>query len=165
MSSHENLPPFSLRVRGPIACFTRPELKAERMSYPLMTPSAARGVLEAVLWKPAIRWRIERIKVLAPIVFTSFRRNEVGTIAAAPSKSLITSGGKFDDFFIEERRQQRNTVALRDVDYVIEARFDMTCLLYTSSIHFLKRACFSSFRICSWTSERGCAVTSSARNR
>jgi CRISPR-associated protein Cas5d len=119
-------PPLALRIRGSIACFTRPELKAERMSYPVMTPSAARGVLEAVLWKPAIRWRVERIKVLAPIQFTSFRRNEVGAVAALPSKAVLMNGGDFDDFFVEDRRQQRNTVALRHVDYVIEARFDLT---------------------------------------
>ncbi|HBI41402.1 MAG TPA: type I-C CRISPR-associated protein Cas5 [Planctomycetales bacterium] len=120
------LPPLSLRVRGAVACFTRPELKAERFSYQVMTPSAARGVLEAVLWKPAIRWRIERIKVLAPIAFISFRRNEVGNIAAAPVRETVLNGGPHDDFFAEDRRQQRNTVALRDVDYVIEARIDMT---------------------------------------
>ncbi len=122
----DQLPPLALRVCGPIACFTRPELKAERMSYPVMTPSAARGVLEAVLWKPAIRWRVERIKVLAPIEFTGFRRNEVGAVAAAPTRATVTSGGQHDDFYIEDRRQQRNTVALRNVDYVIEARFELT---------------------------------------
>jgi CRISPR-associated protein Cas5d len=120
------LPPLSLRIRGSLACFTRPELKAERFSYPVITPSAARGVLEAILWKPAIRWRVERIKVLAPIAFTSFRRNEVGSIASAPVRATITAGGPHDDFFVEDRRQQRNTVALRDVDYVIEARFELT---------------------------------------
>jgi len=109
-----------------LACFTRPELKAERMSYAVMTPSAARGVLEAVLWKPAIRWRVERIRVLAPIEFTSFRRNEVGAVAAVPTRAVVAAGGMHDDFFVEDRRQQRNTVALRDVDYVIEARFDLT---------------------------------------
>jgi CRISPR-associated protein Cas5d len=119
-------PPLTVRVGGSLACFTRPELKAERFSYPVMTPSAARGVLEAVLWKPAIRWRVERIKVLAAIVFTSFRRNEVGSIAVAPARATITAGGPHDDFYIEDRRQQRNTVALRDVDYVIEARFELT---------------------------------------
>jgi len=119
-------PPLSLRVRGDVACFTRPELKAERVSYPVITPSAARGVLEAVLWKPAICWRVERIKVLAPISFTSFRRNELGAVAAPPSRSVVTRGGRHDDFFVEDRRQQRNTVALREVDYVIEARFSLT---------------------------------------
>jgi CRISPR-associated protein Cas5d len=113
-------------VRGDVACFTRPELKAERVSYPVITPSAARGVLEAVLWKPAISWRVERIKVLAPISFTSFRRNELGATAALPSRSVVARGGTHDDFFVEDRRQQRNTVALREVDYVIEARFSLT---------------------------------------
>lgn len=123
----ENLPPpLALRVRGDRACFSRPELRAERFSYPTMTPSAARGVLEAVLWKPAIRWRVERVKVLAPIAFVSFRRNEVGSVAAAPVRATVTSGGPHEDFFADERRQQRNTVALRDVDYVIEARIEMT---------------------------------------
>ena len=121
-----SLPYLSLRVRGRLACFTRPELKAERMSYAIMTPSAARGVLEAILWKPAIRWHVQRIKVLAPIAFTSFRRNEVGAIASAPARGVITRGGEHDDFFIEDRRQQRNTVALRDVDYVVEASFELT---------------------------------------
>lgn len=91
-----------------------------------MTPSAARGVLEAVLWKPAIRWRVERIKVLAPIAFTSFRRNEVGSIAGAPTRATVERGGPHEPFYAEDRRQQRNTVALRDVDYVIEARIEMT---------------------------------------
>src|ERR1700744_4524328 len=112
--------PLRLRVSGPRAVFTRPELKAERFTYPVMTPSAARGVLEAVLWKPAIRWRVERIKVLAPIVFTNFRRNEVGGGGGGPAKAVVASGGPpdaFDDFYVEDKRQQRNTVALRDVDY------------------------------------------------
>jgi CRISPR-associated protein Cas5d len=119
-------PPLEVRVRAPLACFTRPELKAERFSYPVMTPSAARGVLEAILWKPAIRWRIERIKVLAPIAFTSFRRNEVGNVAVAPTRAVVTAGGEYDSLYADESRQQRNTVALRDVDYVIEARIEMT---------------------------------------
>ena len=119
-------PPLSVRVRAPLACFTRPELKAERFSYEVMTPSAARGVLEAILWKPAIRWRIERIKVLAPIEFTSFRRNEVGNVAVAPARSIVTGGGGYGALFVEDARQQRNTVALRNVDYVIEARIELT---------------------------------------
>ncbi len=103
-----------------MACFTRPELKVERVSYPVMTPSAARGILEAVLWKPAIVWRIERIKVLNPIRFTSFRRNEVGS--RVPSFKNTPPA----DFFADEDRQQRNTVALSDVRYVIEAHFVLT---------------------------------------
>jgi len=91
-----------------------------------MTPSAARGVLEAVLWKPAIRWRIERIRVLAPIAFTAFRRNEVNSRASAPPLATIRDGGPAPLFFADDDRAQRNTVALRDVDYVIDAHFVLT---------------------------------------
>jgi CRISPR-associated protein Cas5d len=115
-----------LRACGPFACFTRPELKVERVSYPVMTPSAARGLLEAVLWKPAIRWHIERIHVLSEIRFTSFRRNEVGTKASAPSAAVVREGGTVYPFFADDDRAQRNTVALRDVDYIVEAFFSMT---------------------------------------
>ncbi|WP_044889919.1 type I-C CRISPR-associated protein Cas5c [Myxococcus hansupus] len=106
---------FRVRARGPVACFTRPEMKVERVSYEVMTPSAARGVLEAILWKPAIRWHIHEIAVLAPVRWTSFRRNEVN------SKATV---GKFD-YAADEDRAQRNTVALRDVDYVITASFTL----------------------------------------
>lgn len=118
--------PLRLRVSGPLACFTRPELKTERVSYQVMTPSAARGVLEAVLWKPAIRWRIERIKVLKPIRWVAFRRNEVNSRASLPSARVIAEGGTAPMLLADTDRAQRNTVALMDVDYVIEARFDMT---------------------------------------
>lgn len=93
---------------------------------PVITPSAARGLLEAVLWKPAIRWKIERIKVLSPIQFTSFRRNEVNSRAVAPPLAVIRSGGVAPVLYADEDRAQRNTVALRDVDYVIDAHFAMT---------------------------------------
>ncbi|NBD10519.1 type I-C CRISPR-associated protein Cas5c [Corallococcus silvisoli] len=108
---------FRLRARGPVACFSRPEMKVERVSYEVMTPSAARGLLEAVLWKPAIRWQVHEITVLAPIAWTSFRRNEV--------KQRMSEGVTFfaDD---SDRRAQRNTVALRDVDYVVSASFHLT---------------------------------------
>ena len=115
-----------VRARGALACFSRPELKVERVSYPVMTPSAARGILEAILWKPAMQWRVEKIAVLSPIRFTAFRRNEVGTRAVAPTKAVMERGGAAPVFFADEDRQQRNTVALRDVDYVIEARFRLT---------------------------------------
>lgn len=120
--------PLALRARGPLACFTRPELKVERVSYPVMTPSAARGLLEAVLWKPAIRWRVERIQVLAPISFVAFRRNEVTTKGAAPPRDLVDRGGAVPVLLADDpdRRAQRNTVALRDVDYVVEARLELT---------------------------------------
>lgn len=117
---------LSLRARGPLACFTRPELKVERVSYPVMTPSAARGLLEAVLWKPAIQWLVQRIHVLRPIEFTSFRRNEVNSRAVAPSQSTIDAGGLVGNFFADEDRAQRNTIALKDVDYVVEAGFRLT---------------------------------------
>ncbi|HNM45429.1 MAG TPA: type I-C CRISPR-associated protein Cas5c [Candidatus Sumerlaeota bacterium] len=112
----------TLRVRasGPLACFTRPELKVERMSYPVMTPSAARGILEAILWKPAIAWRVKRILVLGEISFTSFRRNEVGN--RVPTFKNTPPG----DYYADEDRQQRNTVALANVDYIIEAHFELT---------------------------------------
>jgi CRISPR-associated protein Cas5d len=111
-------PTFKVRVFGPYACFTRPELKAERVSYEIITPSAARGVLEAILWKPAIRWRVERIHVLAPIRWDAVKRNEVG------SKANLKSA--YQAYCADEDRQQRNTLLLRDVDYVVEAHFRMT---------------------------------------
>jgi CRISPR-associated protein Cas5d len=101
-----------------MACWARPELKVERVSYEMMTPSGARGVLEAVLWKPAIRWRIERIHVLAPIRWGQLRRNEVN--------SKLSERGDFAHYFAEEDRAQRNTLYLRDVDYIVEARIQMT---------------------------------------
>jgi CRISPR-associated protein Cas5d len=114
---------FRVRVGGPLACFTRPEFKVERVSYEVMTPSAARGVLEAVHWKPAIRWVVTAIHVLAPVRFISFKRNEVASRASMQRGQRALGG---DPFFVEEDRQQRNTVALRDVDYVIEAHFTAT---------------------------------------
>ena len=119
-------PTLRARARGPLACFTRPELKVERVSYPIMTPSAARGILEAVLWKPAIQWRIERILVLEPIRFIAFRRNEVSTRASAPPAAVVAGGGPAPVYFADRDRAQRNTVALRDVDYVVEAHFTLT---------------------------------------
>ena len=117
---------FSARIRGPLACFTRPEYKVERMSYPCMTPSAARGVLEAVLWKPAIQWHIDRIGILARIQYTAFRRNEVNSRAIVPTAAVLANGGQHTPYFADEDRAQRNTVALRDVDYRVDAHFTMT---------------------------------------
>src|ERR1019366_2500350 len=119
-------PTLRLRARGPLACFTRPELKVERVSYPVMAPSAARGLLEAILWKPAIAWHVERIHVLKEIKFTAFRRNEVNTKTTAPKEATINNGGPAPLYFADEDRSQRNTVALSEVDYVIEAHFTMT---------------------------------------
>ena len=113
-------------VSGPLAIFSRPELKVERVSYPVITPSAARGVFEAILWKPAIRWNIHRITVLNEIQWTAFRRNEVSKRAPEPAMALVDSGGTAPVLFADNERAQRNTVALRDVKYEIEASFEMT---------------------------------------
>jgi len=107
---------FRLKVWGDHACFTRPEMKVERVSYDVMTPSSARGILEAILWKPAIRWQIEQIDVLHPIKWTSVRRNEVGALMSPRS----------DGLYVEDQRQQRAGLFLKDVAYVIHAHFVMT---------------------------------------
>jgi CRISPR-associated protein Cas5d len=117
-----------LHVWGERACFTRPEMKVERVSYDMMTPTAARGILEAIHWKPAIRWEIDRIHVLKPIRFQSFRRNEVGAkISAAVATHAMRAGSTAGlGIVIEENRQQRATTLLVDVAYVIEAHFALT---------------------------------------
>ncbi len=103
---------FCLEVWGDRACFTRPELKVERVSYDVITPSAARAIFEAIFWKPAIRWEITKIEVLNPIKWENIRRNEVGALANLKSKPI----------FIEEKRQQRNTLLLKDVHYRLYAK-------------------------------------------
>lgn len=108
-----------LRTWGDLACFTRPEMKVERVSYAVITPSAARGLLEAILYKPQFRWRIRRVAVKRPIRFLSFRRNEV--------KSKLSPRNP-EPLLADEDRTQRNTLALRDVEYVIEASLHMTSL-------------------------------------
>lgn len=117
-----------LRVWGAAACWTRPEMKVERVSYDVPTPSAVRGILEAIHWKPAIVWRIDRIHVLKPIKFASFRRNEVGAKASAVLAERGMRAGSVAGLglSIEKERQQRATLLLTDVDYVIEAHFEMT---------------------------------------
>ena len=117
-----------LRVWGDRACFTRPEMKAERVSYDVMTPSAARGILEAIHWKPAIRWHVNRIHVLNPIKFQSFRRNEVGAKASAANAASAMKRGTTQGLglLVDENRQQRATLMLVDVAYVIEAHFTLT---------------------------------------
>jgi CRISPR-associated protein Cas5d len=119
---------IKLRVEGARACFTRPEMKAERVSYDVITPSAARGILEAVHWKPAIRWVIDKIHVLKPIRFESIRRNEVGSKISDRNATAAMTSGKFDGLgtCVDEDRQQRASTILRDVAYVIEAHFEMT---------------------------------------
>lgn len=115
-----------LKVWGDYACFTRPEMKVERVSYDVMTPSAARGILEAIHWKPAITWVVDRIHVLNPIKFDNIRRNELGVKAVKPSKGAMA--GKPDLIFIDinKNRQQRASLVLRDIAYIIEAHFNLT---------------------------------------
>lgn len=108
-----------LKVWGDHACFTRPEMKVERVSYDVITPSAARAVFEAILWKPEIRWTVTKIEVLSPIRWISVRRNEVGAIASETTAKQ--SGG----LYIEDQRQQRAGLFLRDVAYRLHARFDV----------------------------------------
>lgn len=106
---------FCIEVWGDYACFTRPELKVERVSYDVITPSAARAIFEAIFWKPAIRWQITKIEVLRPIKWTSIRRNEVGATASRNQQNAI---------FIEEKRQQKNSLILKDVCYRIWAKLE-----------------------------------------
>lgn len=113
-----------LRVWGDYALFTRPEMKVERVSYDVMTPSAARGILEAIYWKPQIRWVIDRIHVLKPIQFQNLRRNEVANRVSVNKKDMEKKKPLFR--YIEDDRQQRASMVLRDVEYVIEAHFEFT---------------------------------------
>ncbi|MEM3484072.1 MAG: type I-C CRISPR-associated protein Cas5c [Candidatus Methanomethyliaceae archaeon] len=106
-------PPLKLKVWGEYACFTRPEFKVERVTYPVMTPSAARGVLEAVFWKPEFQWQVRRIAVLNPVKLFSIRRNEVSRRASPQSDGFYA-----DD---DDIRTQRHSLVLRDVAYIIEA--------------------------------------------
>lgn len=115
-----------IRVQGDYGCFTRPEMKAERVSYDAITPSAARGILEAVYWKPSIRWEIDRIHVLNPIRFDNIRRNEVSAkIPTGTAKKAMKDGSPLF-MAAEENRQQRAALVLRNVDYIIEAHFEFT---------------------------------------
>lgn len=117
-----------LKVAGQHACFTRPEMKVERVSYEVITPSAARGILEAIHWKPAIRWVIDAIHVLKPIRFQSIRRNEIGhKISISKVRNAMkTENVEGLRVLIDKDRQQRAASVLADVAYVIEAHFDLT---------------------------------------
>ncbi len=116
-----------LHVWGDRACFTRPEMKVERVSYDVMTPSAARGVLEAIHWKPAFVWRIERIRVLKPIKFETIRRNEVASRIPSLNVKKAMKAGSTEGLalYVDEDRQQRAATILRDVAYVIEAQIEL----------------------------------------
>lgn len=118
---------IKLKVWGDYACFTRPEMKAERVSYDIITPSAARGILEAIYWKPAIRWVIDKIKVLNEIRFTNIRRNEVEHKIHVRNIKAAMKGLTFDlHQYATEERQQRGSLVLANVAYIIDAHFILT---------------------------------------
>ena len=105
---------YCLEVKGSMACFTRPEMKVERVSYDIITPSAARAIFESIFWKPAIQWNITRIEVLNPIRWFSMKRNEIGSLMSPRSSGL----------FIEDNRQQKSSLLLKDVCYRIFAELE-----------------------------------------
>ena len=117
---------YCLEVSGDFACFTRPEMKVERVSYDVMTPSSARAVFESILWKPSIRWHIDKIEVLKPIRWISIRRNEVGAvISVRNAQEAMNKGTGQLGLNIEDERQQRAGLFLRDVTYRIHAHFEL----------------------------------------
>ncbi|MEJ2669647.1 MAG: type I-C CRISPR-associated protein Cas5c [Gammaproteobacteria bacterium] len=113
---------YCLEVSGDYACFTRPEMKVERVSYDVITPSSARAIFEAIFWKPAIRWQITQIDVLKPIKWITVRRNEVGSVISSPTAKQV-SGASHDamGLYVEDERQQRAGLFLRDVKYRLHA--------------------------------------------
>jgi CRISPR-associated protein Cas5d len=120
---------FCLEVSGEFACFTRPEMKVERVSYDVITPSAARAIFEAILWKPAIQWQVTQIDVLNPIQWMSLRRNEVASIVSASTvKTAMKEGSGLLGLYADDQRQrqQRASLLLKDVRYRIHAQFSMT---------------------------------------
>ncbi len=119
--------PISLEVWGDYASFTRPEMKTERVSYDVMTPSAARGLLESIFWHPGLKYSIDRIHVCAPIRFTNLRRNEVKSTVSAQRARTVMERGRGELYLAASQDiQQRASLLLRDVHYVIDAHFDLT---------------------------------------
>lgn len=119
---------YCLELTAPYACFTRPEMKVERVSYDVMTPSAARACFEAILWKPAIRWHVRKIEVLKPIRWINLRRNEVASVVSTRNVDAAMKAGKGDlGLYIEEDRQQRAGLFLRDVAYRVHADLEFLC--------------------------------------
>ena len=117
---------FCLEVSGPFACFTRPEMKVERVSYDVITPSAARAVFEAILWKPAVRWHVRRIEVLKPIRWINLRRNEVASkVSVRNVEQAMAEGSGSLGLYIEDDRQQRAGLFLRDVAYRLHADLEV----------------------------------------
>ncbi|HEY9784254.1 MAG TPA: type I-C CRISPR-associated protein Cas5c [Candidatus Obscuribacterales bacterium] len=118
---------IKLRVWGDFACFTRPEMKVERVSYEVMTPSAARNILQCILWKPSFDWVVTQIDVLKPIRWALIRRNEVGqVIPMGSATSAMKSGTGRLALYVEDDRQQRAGLLLRDVEYLIHAQVQLT---------------------------------------
>ncbi|MBT8037169.1 MAG: type I-C CRISPR-associated protein Cas5c [Verrucomicrobiae bacterium] len=114
--------PITLEVSGDYALFSRPEMKVERVSYDVITPSAARGILEAIYWKPQIRWIIDSISVINPVRFTNIRRNEISKKASNPTAAMVAEGGNDTlGIYVDQERQQRAALLLRDVRYLIHA--------------------------------------------
>lgn len=114
--------PYCLEISGDLACFTRPEMKVERVSYDVITPSAARAVFESILWKPAIRWHVRRIEVLRPVRWMNLRRNEVGAVISSRNVALAMAAGHGNlALYVEDERQQRASLLLRDVAYRVHA--------------------------------------------
>ena len=120
--------PIQVEVWGEYACFTRPEMKTERVSYDVMTPSAARGLLESIYWHPGLKWVIDRIHVCSPIRFTNIRRNEVKDTVSLKKAEAAMRTGQAKELYLSAAKsiQQRASMVLRDVHYVIDAHFDMT---------------------------------------
>lgn len=123
-----SLATYCLEVSGDYACFTRPEMKVERVSYDVMTPSAARAVFEAIFWKPAVHWRIRRIEVLKPIRWINLRRNEVSSVVSVANVKKAMNGTDVDLWINADdstERAQRAGLFLRDVAYRIHAEMEM----------------------------------------
>src|SRR5438552_14161587 len=117
---------YCLEVSGDYTFFTRPEMKVERVSYDVMTPSAARAIFESILWKPAIQWRVSKIEVLQPMRWVSVRRNEVGAVVSTRNvESAIRTASDSLGLYIEDERQQRAGLFLRDVAYRIHGYFEV----------------------------------------
>ena len=117
---------FCLEIAGDYACFTRPEMKVERVSYDVITPSAARAVFETIFWKPAVRWHVRRIEVLRPVRWINMRRNEVASVISVRNVQQAMAGGTNDlGIDIEDDRQQRASLFLRDVAYRVHADMEV----------------------------------------
>ena len=117
---------YCLEITGDYACFTRPEMKVERVSYDVITPSAARAVFEAIFWKPAVRWQVRRIEVLRPVRWMNLRRNEVASVISTRNVQQAMASGEGDlAILIEDDRQQRAALLLRDVAYRVHADLEV----------------------------------------